>query len=322
MIKWGIIGCGDVTEIKSGPAFNKASQSELLAVMRRNVVKAKDYAERHQVPNWSNDAAVLLENPKISAIYVASPPKFHLEYALKALENNKDVYLEKPMVMNTQEAGVLRRAVNASKNKLVVAHYRRYLPMFLEIKRMVNEDVLGTVKNIDLKFCQPERNDVISKTEDQWRLQPELSGGGLFYDIAPHQLDLMYYLFGRPVSYFGMADNEEDPSTPNEIIEGTIQFENGIEFNGFWNFKSDSGPLDRCVITGENGFISFALFGNKIEFEVNGQPEVLSFEHPENIQLPMIQQTVEYFLGKVDNPCSVEEGCIVSEIMDKFSKSG
>ncbi|UZJ63838.1 Gfo/Idh/MocA family oxidoreductase [Sphingobacterium sp. KU25419] len=82
-IKWGIIGCGDVTEKKSGPAFNKVSNSQLLAVMRRNGEKAADYARRHQVPLWYDDVNQILLNSEINAIYIATPPSSHLEYAIR-----------------------------------------------------------------------------------------------------------------------------------------------------------------------------------------------------------------------------------------------
>lgn len=320
-VKWGIIGCGDVTELKSGPAFSKASNSTLLAVMRRNAAKAEDYALRHQVRQWSNDASFLINHEEINAIYIATPPKFHLHYALKALEKGKHVYVEKPMVLNTSEAVKLQDAVERNDAKLVVAHYRRYLPMFLKIKSLIDGKRIGEVKSIDLKFCMPEKNDVITIIEEHWREDPGISGGGLFYDIAPHQIDLMYYLFGKPLSYSGHADNENDESIPNKVVEGKIQFDQNIEFNGYWNFKRSNGQIDRCTIEGEQGKLSFAFFGNKIEVEINGKYEVISFDHPENIQLPMIKEAVNYFLGKVKNPCSVEEGLVVSKIMDCFSKS-
>src|SRR5688572_22425115 len=100
-INWGIIGCGDVTEVKSGPAFNRVRDSALVAVMRRDEAKVKDYASRHQVPAWYTDAQVLINDPGINAIYVATPPSTHEEYAIAALKAGKPVYVEKPMSVDT-----------------------------------------------------------------------------------------------------------------------------------------------------------------------------------------------------------------------------
>ena len=79
-VKWGIIGCGDVTEVKSGPAFNKVKNSSLVAVMRRDGEKARDYAHRHNVPKWYSDAEALINDPDVNAVYVATPPSSHVSF--------------------------------------------------------------------------------------------------------------------------------------------------------------------------------------------------------------------------------------------------
>src|SRR5947207_6563790 len=81
-IRWGMIGCGDVTERKSGPGFAKAASSELIAVMRRNGALAEDYARRHGVPRWHDDADAIIHAPDIDAVYVATLTDSHCEYTL------------------------------------------------------------------------------------------------------------------------------------------------------------------------------------------------------------------------------------------------
>jgi predicted dehydrogenase len=103
VIRWGIIGCGDVTEVKSGPGFQKAEHSQLVAVMRRNGKLAEDYAKRHHVPKWYDDAEAMIHDPEVDAIYIATPPGFHKEYTIAAANANKPVYVEKPMARNYQE---------------------------------------------------------------------------------------------------------------------------------------------------------------------------------------------------------------------------
>ena len=102
-IAWGIIGVGDVCEIKSGPAFNSIEGSKLVAVMRRNAALAQDYAQRHSVPKWYDDADALINDPEINAIYIATPPDTHQFYTLKAAKAHKIVYVEKPMARNYKE---------------------------------------------------------------------------------------------------------------------------------------------------------------------------------------------------------------------------
>ena len=129
-INWGIIGCGDVTEIKSGPAFNKVNNSSLVAVMRRDTEKAKDYARRHNIPRWYDDANRLINDPGVNAVYIATPPSSHEEYALAAIHAGKPVYLEKPMALNYQSAVIIANTAAGKNIKLVVAHYRRAQPLF------------------------------------------------------------------------------------------------------------------------------------------------------------------------------------------------
>ena len=194
-INWGIIGCGDVAEVKSGPAFQKAKQSKLVSVMRRNEEKVKDFAKRHNVPFWTTNALDVLNDRTINAIYIATPPSSHLEYALQAIKLGKHVYLEKPMVLNTNEAKILVEAVKNKNSKLTVAHYRRYLPVFMRVKQLIESNVIGKVTHAKIKISQSKNASLIAKTEESWRLNPDVSGGGYFHDISPHQIDLMYYYF-------------------------------------------------------------------------------------------------------------------------------
>src|SRR5665647_553178 len=127
-INWGIIGCGDVTELKSGPAFNKVKNSCLVAVMRRDAAKAKDYAQRHHVPRWYTDANLLINDPEVNAIYIATPPSTHEAYTIAALAAGKPVYVEKPMTVSYKTAINMVDMATQKQGKLVVAHYRREQP--------------------------------------------------------------------------------------------------------------------------------------------------------------------------------------------------
>ena len=319
-INWGIIGCGDVTEVKSGPAFNKVENSRLVAVMRRNEEKAKDYAERHKVPFWYNNADDLLNHEDINAIYIATPPSSHLEYALKALKLNKNVYLEKPMALNANEAKQICDALKSSKAKLTVAHYRRQLPMFLKVKQLIDDGEIGTIRCADIQLLQPLKTDMITVTEDNWRANKSISGGGYFHDLAPHQLDLIYYFLGDYKEVHGFAINQSKTYDADDVVNGIIELKNGIQCRGLWAFNvNESSNKDELKIYGSLGEIKLSIFGNQIEITKNGTTELLNFKQHENIQHPMIKATVNYFLGKQDNPCSAHEGHRVMGIIDAFS---
>jgi predicted dehydrogenase len=316
-INWGIIGCGNVTEVKSGPAFNKIQGSALVAVMRRDAGKAADYAQRHHVPKWYSNALQLINDPDVNAIYVATPPSTHEEYAMMAMKAGKHVYVEKPFTMDALSA---RRIAEASKTlniKLCVAHYRRQMPLFKKVKQLVDENYIGHVLTIRLALYQHG----MPASPENWRLDPKVSGGGYFHDLAPHQLDLIYYFFKAPVYVEGIAINQAHTHIADDAVACTMLFENGAVMNGIWSFAVPAEEeKDICEITGTEGSIAFSIFDmKKITVRKKGKEEIIPFDTLQHVQQPMIEKIVEYFSGSGNNPCSADDGYTVMWMMDKIT---
>jgi predicted dehydrogenase len=143
VVRWGIIGCGDVTEVKSGPALQEAEGSELVAVMRRTPGAAADFAKRHGVPLWFEDAQALAAAAEVTAIYIASPPGAHMEHARIAAAAGKPTYIEKPLGRNLAESEAIARLFADAGVPLFVAYYRRALPPFVEAKALLASGALG-----------------------------------------------------------------------------------------------------------------------------------------------------------------------------------
>ena len=318
-INWGIIGCGDVTEVKSGPAFNKVPDSKLVAVMRRNEEKAKDYAQRHGVGKWYNNADDLINDREVNAIYIATPPLNHEEYAIKAMQAGKPVYVEKPMALNAAAAEQIEKVAKQTGVKITVAHYRRQQPVFLKVKELIEQKVIGDVRFVDLKMLQPHQSEIITKTETNWRIDPSVSGGGLFYDLAPHQLDLMMYFFGTPKKISGVAFNSSHFYNADDITCGQILFDSGVVFNGSWCFTV-AERKDLCEMIGSEGKLSFPIFDHKqLTLEKQGTKTTFEFNNLQHVQQPMIQKVVEYFLDRSPNPCTATEGVDVMKMMDALA---
>ena len=319
-IKWGIIGCGDVTEVKSGPAFNKVPNSSLVAVMRRDAIKAADYARRHGVAKWYDNATDLINDPEVDAVYIATPPLQHEEYTIQALAAGKPVYVEKPMAINAEAAKRMAAAANQYGVKLTVAHYRREQPLFLKIRSLLAEHSIGDIRFVNLKMLQPKQNDLIAKAEENWRLNPAVAGGGLFHDLAPHQLDLMLYYFGNTKSFHGISVNQSGEENVDDLVTGHILFENDIVFTGVWCFTVSNGMNeDICEIYGSKGKISFPMFGHEINLTIKEKTETLKFEALQHVEQPMIEKVVSYFLDQAENPCSAEEAIKTMELLDGFT---
>jgi predicted dehydrogenase len=324
-INWGIIGVGDVTEVKSGPAFSRVSDSSLSCVMRRDLEKVKDYALRHNVDSFYTDAQEMLDSGKANAVYIATPPHVHTSYAKQCIESGIDkVYIEKPLALTSQEAKDLQSFVQTYGRthnrdiRVVVAHYRRSLEYFKEISSMF--PLIGNIRSVSLKTLQSPKKNILVNTEDNWRVNSAISGGGYFHDLSPHQLDIMIHWFGKVKSSSGCSATQGDGAC-DDIVVGNILFENGVVFSGTWCFTvHESDIKDECIIYGDKGHIRFGFFGEtKITVDTIEKANVMIIEPPEHIQQPMITHMVEYFLDKrEDNPCSLEEAVTVMEIIDSF----
>jgi predicted dehydrogenase len=316
-IRWGIIGCGNVTEVKSGPAFNKVPHSELIAVMRRDEALLKDYALRHKVPYTFTNASDLINHLEVDAVYIATPPGVHEQYVVEALLAKKKVYVEKPMSTTVAACLRMQDVANQVNGKLVIAHYRRALPIFLKIKELLSQNYIGKVHTV--KINMQKNAAEASYYNNNWRVNKAAAGGGLFYDLAPHQLDLVIYFFGEAFNYSGMATNKAGLYDVEDTVTGKMQLQKGIEFVGDWCFAADTEKeKDEFIIQGEKGSIHFAVFGQQIVIEKEGQRDIIHFEPPAHIQQPMIEKIVNYFLDKAPNPCSAADAIQSMRVMEAF----
>jgi len=261
----------------------------------------------------------LINDPEVNAIYVATPPANHEEYAIKAMKAGKPVYVEKPMAINAAAAERIVKSSEETGTKVTIAHYRRQQPLFLKVRELLDGRAIGEVRIVNLKMWQPDQSNIITKTETNWRIDPTVSGGGLFYDLAPHQLDLMLYFFGAAERISGISFNASHLYDADDTTAGQILFENNCLFNGSWCFTCYERQ-DRCEIVGSEGKISFSVFDNNpLVLERGGTETTMEFEKLQHVQQPMIAKVVEYFLGLSPNPCSAREGFRVMQMIDAMA---
>ena len=305
IVKWGIIGVGDVCEVKSAPAMQLIEHSDVVAVMRRNEEKVKDYAQRHQVSKWYTDANQLVADPDVNAIYIATPPNAHAEYVIKAAKAGKPVYVEKPMARSVEECKAMNEACEVAGVPLYVAYYRRRLPNFEKIKSLLAEGAIGDVRLVKLELYKTVDPDIVANITSSmpvnWRIDPSVSGGGYFFDLAAHQLDYLDYIFGPIERVHGFADNQAGLYEAADIINGAFQFKNGLSGFGSWCFTVDEkAAKDEMVIIGSAGKLTISFFGApRVCLERSGVAgqEVFEFEMPKHIQQPLIQSVVDDLLG-------------------------
>ena len=315
-IRWGIIGCGDVTEVKSGPGFQQASNSALVAVMRRNGALAADYARRHGVPKWYDDGQALIDDPDVDAVYIATPPNAHMSYTLAAAKAGKPVYVEKPMALNFDECWAMIEACQMAGVPLWVAYYRRALPRFLKVKELIDSGAIGTPRTVTVTFYRKWRPAEPGNLP--WRVLPEIAGGGLFVDLAAHTLDYLDYFLGPIQSVQGYASNQAGYYPAEDVVTGSFVFASGVQGVGIWSFSSFTN-VDQTEIVGDAGRLTFTSFTtDPIQLTTGRGVTEFDLDHPAHIQQPLIQSIVNELNGVGACPSPGASGARTTWVMDQM----
>lgn len=319
MIKWGIIGCGNVTEVKSGPAFNKVKDSQLVAVMRRTAALAQDYAKRHNVPKFYTDASDLINDNEVNAVYVATPPGSHAQYAIEAIKAGKPVYIEKPMAVNFEECLKVNREAEKYKVPVFVAYYRRALPGFLKVKELIGSGSIGKVLFVQMQlFKAPSDNEKAGVLP--WRVDPEISGGGHFFDLGSHQLDYLDFLLGPVQKVRSVVLNQSGLYMAEDFVTAELIFPGNVAGTATWCFSiSPDCFRDTIEIFGDKGSIKFSTFTFDpiIVTNSSGRQEMIN-ERPDHVQYYLIDKIVQALMGKGESPSTGVTASRTSRVMDEI----
>jgi 1,5-anhydro-D-fructose reductase (1,5-anhydro-D-mannitol-forming) len=312
VVRWGIIGCGDVTEVKSGPGLQKADGSRLVAVMRRNGALAADYARRHGVARWYDDAARLIADPEVDAVYVATPPDTHGPYALAVAAAGKPAYVEKPMARNAEECRRMVEAFARADLPLFVAFYRRRLPSFLKVANLIQTGALGQVTGVTYRLAEPHH-----RRGYLWRTDVALSGAGHFLDLASHALDLLDYLLGPLALVSGSAANVASDYDAEDTVALTFRTAEGALGAMTCNFAAAVRD-DTLRITGTEGELTFPMFRSApLRFESSAGLQEFDLPYPPHVAQPLIQSLVDDLLGRGRCPSTGESALRTARLMDE-----
>jgi predicted dehydrogenase len=315
-VRWGIIGVGDVTERKSGPGFQQAERSELVAVMRRNSDLAADYARRHNVPRWYDDADELINDPNVDAVYVATPPDSHREYVVRVARAGKPVYVEKPMARTAAECEDMISACEEAGVGLFVAYYRRAMPRFVTVKELLDSGRIGQLRSVSIRNERPAQEN--EADSGGWRVNPEISGGGHFVDLGSHILDLLDWLLGPVTHAAGIATNRGARYPAEDLVTGVFSFRCGVEGVGIWNYDSFH-HTDQVEIIGTAGALRFSCFGEEpLQLLTGRGVEQINASYPEIVQLPLIQTVVNALTGHGESPSNGHSAARTARVIDSL----
>jgi len=316
-IRWGIIGCGAVTELKSGPAYQKTDGFKLAAVMRRNLALAQDYALRHNIEVYSSNPADIINNDNIDAVYIATPPDSHKFYALQVAQAGKPCCIEKPLAPSYADSLAIYNAFNDKDIPLFVAYYRRSLPRFKKVKALLESGAIGDVRTINA-FLNKPANALDLSGESNWRTDKEVAVGGYFDDLASHGLDLFAYLLGDFDIVKGLGTNQQGLYSSLDSISACWQHKNGVTGVGSWNFGGCTRQ-DRVVITGCEGEIRFSVFDEMpVTLQTLTERQEFVIDNPENIQLYHVQNMREHLVNHIAHPSSGATALHTSWVMDQI----
>jgi len=319
-IRWGMIGCGDVTEKKSAPSFNKIYGSSLHGVTSRIKSKASAYAERHNVPWVYDSAEKLVADREINAVYVATPPSSHADYAIMAMRAGKPVYVEKPMADDYQGCLAMNRVSSETGMPIFVAYYRRSMEYFLKVKELLQNQSIGKVLLVQSSLIIPPREEDRDPQNLPWRVLPEISGGGYFYDMGCHELDILSYYFGPVKLVEGWHANMGGLYPAEDTVTASLVFESGLLYAGTWCFVAGQEVAsDTIEIIGERGQIRFSCFQfTPIELYTENGLQKFPIGPPEHVQMPMIRSVVEALQGQGTSPSTGDSGAHINWVMDKI----
>mgnify|MGYP001818503240 FL=1 len=317
-IRWGIIGCGNVTEVKSGPAYQQVEGFQITAVMRRDLEKARDYAHRHGVPKYYNDAEKLIEDSEVDAVYIATPPDSHMFYALKVAEAGKVCCIEKPMSPSYEESLAIYTSFKKKKIPLFVAYYRRSLPRFNQVKSWLENNEIGEVRHLNWNLHQAPGSLDLSGA-DNWRTKSHVAPGGYFDDLASHGLDLFAFLLGDIKEASGMSLNQQGLYSAKDAVAACWIHDSGITGTGSWNFGCDQS-LDRVEIFGSKGKISFSVFEDEPLLLQQGEEiKEMFIENDRHIQYAHVKNMKKQLLDQnFNHPSNGTSALQTSWVMDKI----
>lgn len=317
IIRWGIIGCGDVTEKKSGPAYQKTAGFEIVAVMRRDAEKAADYAKRHGIKKHYSDADALINDPEVDAVYIATPPDSHKLYGLKVAEAGKICCIEKPLAPSYEDSKAISEAFESKNIPLFAAYYRRSLPRFKQIKKWLDANSIGQIRHINWHLSKPASPQDLSGLYN-WRTDAKVAKGGYFDDLASHGLDLFNYLLGNIKEVSGMSLNQQNLYSAKDALVACWLHEDGITGTGSWNFGTATRE-DKVIIYGSQGSIEFSVFDEHPVVLSNENGIVpMVIDHPENVQLHHVEDMRAQLLGTGIHPSSGKTATHTSWVMDKI----
>jgi predicted dehydrogenase len=232
-LRWGLIGCGDISRKRVAPALRLIPECELIAVSRARVDLAEAFANEFGAKRWYGDWRELIADDEIDAVYIATPVYLHAEQTVAAAEAGKSVLCEKPMAMNAGECKQMIAVCEFEDVALGVAYYRRFYPAIRRVKEIIVSGEIG--KPVIAQINAFERFNPAPGEDRYWLLERSKSGGGPMMDFGCHRLEILLNLFG--------------PIERTTAVIGRALFDREVEDTCIASFEFGSGAQASLAVT-------------------------------------------------------------------------
>ncbi|MDO9465026.1 MAG: Gfo/Idh/MocA family oxidoreductase [bacterium] len=319
-VKWGIIGCGVIVNKRSGEAIKSAENSEIVALMDKDINRVNDTASKLNVSKCYDNLDKFLDDKEIDAVYIATPGNTHCELTIAAAKKGKHVLCEKPMALNYAQCRKMIDVCKENNVKLGVAYYRRCFPKSKKIKQLITENKIGKIVFAHIVYSSTMK--AYLENIDKWIAKAEF-GGGLLLNEGCHLLDLLSYFMGEPTKVCGFSDRLTFDTGAADSVQILLQYNKTAHASICFNTNIAYPKTYTETIFGTEGTISGPVLSprSEITVETKNGIEAVKFESLSNHHLPIVQDFVDSIIDNRTPFVSGEEGAKTSKIMDAVLES-
>lgn len=295
-IRWGVVGCGDVVRKRVASAIRETPGSSLIAASRRDAARLAEFCQTMSVARAYSDAAELMSDPDVDAVYIATPVRLHLPHAEMAAAAGKHVLVEKPMAMTIDECDRMIGACEAAGVCLGVAYYRRFYPLIERVEELLRQTAIGTTLGVSAVTATPLA--VRAGEEGFWRNHVAEGGGGSLMDIGSHRINLFLHLFGEIAevkSICARVVGSRDADDPGDVEDAAVvlmRFANAMVGTLQCHFGADD-PDEFSIVGTRGRLVARPLNGDRLMIEIDGKQTTEILPPPSNLCAPLIADFAE-----------------------------
>lgn len=320
VVKWGLIGAGDIARKRIAPALSDLANCELVSVSRSRAELAEGFAREFGIGRWFADWREQIADAEIDAVYIATPVFRHAEQTIAAAEAGKNVLCEKPMALTVAEGDEMIAACRANNVKLGIAYYRRFYPAVERVKEIIASDEIGSVT-----IAQINCFEAFNPSPDhprRWFVEKDKSGGGPMMDFGCHRLEMFANLFGKVSRIESLVSNDALGREVEDTAAALMQFESGT-CAAVTVTHAAAESQDTLYIFGTLGSIHVpALNSGEMTIRIGGDVRQESHPPASNFHEPLIRQFAESVLNDSDPVVSGEDGREVQAMLDAIYSKG